>query len=62
MVGADALRILGEAQAAGGVRLRIAIDQQRVHFSGRERGRQVDGSRSLADATLLIGNSDYTSH
>ena len=48
--------------AAGGIRLRIAVDEQRVDFSGREGSGQVDGSRSLADATLLVGNSDNASH
>src|SRR5204862_7645303 len=57
-VGAVAVRIFGETKAAGGVRLRIAIDQQRVQFSGRKRGCEVDGGRSFPDATLLVGNSD----
>ena len=36
MIGADAVRILDESQAARGVRLRIAVDQQRVDFRSRE--------------------------
>src|SRR3954466_11630278 len=62
MIRADALRILDEPQAAGGIRLRIAIDEERVDFSSRKGSGQVDGGRSLADATLLVGNSDYASH
>ena len=62
MIGADPLGILGEAESAGSIRLRIAINQQRVHFSGRKRSGKIDGSRGLAHAALLIGNSDDTSH
>src|ERR1700748_3545310 len=62
MIRADPVGVLGEAQAAGGIRLRIAIDQQRVDLGGCERGSQIDGSRSLPHAALLIGNSDDTSH
>src|SRR5256885_546173 len=36
MVGVDAVRFLSESQAAGGVRLRIAIHQQRVDFRSRK--------------------------
>ena len=62
MVGADTVRIFGETKAAGRIRLRIAVDQQCVHFSGCKRCSQVDGGRGLPDATLLVGNSDYASH
>src|SRR5258706_6167656 len=42
--------------------MRIAVHQQCIHFGGRNRSSKVDGSRSLADATLLVGNRDNTSH
>src|ERR1700678_2123359 len=62
MVCGHTLRIFPEAQATAGIRLRIAIDEQCVHFTRRKGGGQVDGSRSLTHAALLIGNSDDASH
>src|SRR5271166_4686602 len=62
MVSRNTLWIFHQTQAAGGIRLRIAIDKQCVHFSRREGRGEVDGSRSLPHAALLIGNSDDASH
>ena len=62
VIRADAFRILHEAQAAGGVRLRVAIDEQSIHFGSRERRSQVDSGRGLAYAALLVGNSNNASH
>src|SRR5437762_1596135 len=62
IVGADAVRIFPQANSAGCVRLRIAIHEQRVDLGGRKRSRKVDRSGRLADATLLVGNSDNASH
>src|SRR5258706_3719703 len=42
--------------------MRIAVHQQCIHFGGRNRSSKVDGSRGLADATLLVGNRDNASH
>src|SRR5271156_2143659 len=62
MIGAESLGIFDQAESAGGIRLRIAIDQQRVYFCrGNGRG-QINGSRSLAHAALLVGNRDDASH
>src|SRR5271166_5558475 len=62
MVSRNTLWIFHQTQAAGGIRLRIAIDKQCVHFSRREGRGEVDGSRSLHHAALLVGNSDDASH
>ena len=62
MVGIDPIRILDQTQAAGCIRLRIAVHEQRVDFRRRKRRGQIDGSRGLAHATLLVGNCYNTSH
>src|SRR5436309_14853332 len=62
MVCIQSFRVFDQAEAAGRVRLRIAVNQRRIHFAGGEVGGQVDGSRSLPDATLLIGYGDDASH
>src|SRR4030088_3240633 len=62
MIGTDALRILHEAEPTRGIRLRIAIDEQRVYFSSRKGRSKVYGSRGLTHAALLIGNGDDASH
>src|ERR1700692_1671458 len=62
MISRHALGIFDQPQAAGGIRLRIAINDESVDF-GRRKGRsKVDGGRSFAHAALLIGNSDNASH
>src|SRR5581483_5588751 len=62
IVGAASIRIFGKAQSAGGVGLRITIDQQAIDFR-RSKGRgQVDSGRSFPHAALLVGYRDYASH
>ena len=43
-----------------GVALRIEIEDQHLLADGRQRGTEVDGRRRLADAALLVGDSDDT--
>jgi len=62
VVDADAVRVLYESQAAGRIRLRVAIYEESIDFGSCKRGGKVDGSRSLTDATLLIGDRDDASH
>src|ERR1700723_2267472 len=62
VINADPLRILNQAEAAAGIRLGIAIDEQSINLSSRKRSSQVDGSGSLSDPTLLVSNSNHTSH
>ena len=62
MVGRDPLRIPDQAESAGCIRLRIAVHEQSVNFSGRERCGQIDGGRSLANAALLVGYRNDASH
>ena len=58
LVGAVAVGIAEEAEAAGGVGLRVAVDQQRAGAERGERCREVDGGRGLADSALLVGDCD----
>ncbi len=51
-----------DADAAGGVALRIDVEEQHTLFGGGERGGQIDRRRCFADAALLIGNGDDFSH
>src|ERR1700730_16672979 len=62
LVGAITLRILGQAESATGIRLRVAIHQERVQVGGSQRGAEIDGSRSLTDAALLISDSNDAGH
>src|SRR5262249_19791442 len=62
LVSAVTVWIFGESEAAGGIRLWIAINEKRIELGGCERGRQIDGGRSFPDATLLIGNGDNSGH
>ena len=61
-VSAVTVGVLSQTEAAGSIRLRIAIHQQRVQFGGSERGREINGSRGFSDATLLIGDSNNAGH
>ena len=56
VVARDAVRLL--AEPGGGVRLGVEIDEQRPLARLREAGREVDGSRRLADAALLVRECD----
>src|SRR5439155_2029877 len=62
MVGTDSIRIFDQAQATGSVRLRVAVNEQGVYFRCRERRGQINGSRSLPYAALLVGYRDDASH
>ena len=47
-----------DAEAGGGIALRIEIDDQHVLADGRERGAEIDGGCGLADAALLVGEGE----
>jgi hypothetical protein len=47
--------LLHQAQAAGGVGLRVKVEQQGSNPACRKTGRQVDGGRRFSDATFLVG-------
>ena len=47
-----------EAEPGRSVALRIEIDDQDVLADRRQRRAEVDGSRGLADASLLVGESE----
>src|SRR6476659_8907470 len=50
------------ANAGRGVPLRIGVNQQHTKSRGRNDGGQIDGSRCLADSSLLIGYGYSLSH
>ena len=60
LVGAGAVGVAQKAQAAGGVGLRIAVDQQGRGLAGGKGGSQVNGGGRLADSALLVGDCDET--
>src|SRR6516225_2649814 len=62
MVGAQAVGIASKAQAAGRVRLRIAIDEKRLDLGSCKGCGQVDGRGGLAYPAFLIGNGYDASH
>jgi hypothetical protein len=62
VIGIQAVWIFYEAQAAGGVGLRIAVDQENWNLGGGKGGGQIDGGCSFTNATLLVSYSDYPSH
>ena len=62
MICRDALRVSGQAQSAGCIRLRIAVHKQGVDFGRRKRCGQIDGGRSFPDAALLVGYGNDASH
>jgi hypothetical protein len=54
--------VAGKAQAAGGIGLRVAVDQQGRETFERERRGKVDGSRRFAYAALLVDHgNDFSS-
>jgi hypothetical protein len=53
---------LRDPDAARGVALGIRIDEERPAFRDRERRGEVDGSRGLTDAALLISDCDRICH
>src|SRR5205807_6395605 len=46
--------VLWDADAAGGVRLRVEVDQKDRPLARRNGRAEVDGGRRLADPTLLV--------
>jgi hypothetical protein len=53
---------LRDADAAGGVSLRIGIDQEGPPLRDGERRGEVDGGRSLPDTAFLIGDRNRICH
>ena len=47
-----------DAQAAGGVALGVAVDQQDAALQGAETGAEVDGGGGLADPALLVRDGE----
>jgi hypothetical protein len=47
-----------QAERAGGVGLRIEIDEQSLYAPRGEAGREVDAGGGLADAAFLVGDRD----
>ena len=58
----DALRILLKPKPASSIRLRIAVDQKAINFRSRNGRGQIDSGRGFTHATLLVGDSDDSSH
>ena len=54
--------MLRDADATGGVALRIGVEEQSAPFGDGERGGEVDGRRGLSDAALLVGDSYNMGH
>ena len=50
------------AHAAGGIGLRVSVDEEDFLFEGGERGSEVHARRGLAHATLLVDYSDGFAH
>ena len=48
--------------AAGGVALGVAVDEEHLAAFEGEGGGQIDRRRGLADATLLVCDGDNFSH
>ena len=55
-------RARGLAEPAGGVALRVAVDQQDALLESCEPGGEVDRGGGLADPTLLVGDSENLGH
>jgi hypothetical protein len=47
-----------DAERAGGIGLRIEVDQERVNLFVGERGGEIDRGGGLADAALLVGDGE----
>jgi hypothetical protein len=57
-----AVIMLGHAYAAGGISLRVGVDEKDAEFGGGKGGRQVDGSCCLTDTAFLICYGDDVGH
>ena len=51
-------RLFLDSKRAGGIGLRIQIDQQRADFLFGQGGGEIDGSGGFADAAFLIGDGE----
>ena len=51
--------VFGKTEGAGGVSLRIAVDDEGALFGCGERGTEVHGGGGLADAAFLVRDRDY---
>ena len=51
-----------QADAAGGVALRVAVDEQHRAARDGERGSEIDGGGGLSDPAFLIGDGDDLGH
>jgi hypothetical protein len=54
--------VLADADAAGRVALRVAIDEECALLRDGEAGGEVDGGRGLTDSALLVGDRDDSGH
>ena len=54
--------VLGKSKAAGGIGLRVAIDDERPHVVRRQRRAQIDGGGGLPHAALLVCDRDDSAH
>src|SRR5579864_3456099 len=62
MVGAEPIRITGEAESTSGIGLRIAVNQEYLDLGGSKGGSQVDSGCGFANSAFLVCNRYYTSH
>ena len=62
LVGVGAIGVAKESEAAGGVGLGVAVDEEGWGLVRRERRGEVDGGGRLADSALLVGDRDDSCH
>jgi len=60
--GAAGTGVAAEADAAREVALWVDVDDEDALVGEGERGREVDGRRGLADAALLVCDSQHARH
>ena len=60
VVDARHLGVMLDVERRARVALRVGVDEQHVQAVLRQRGREVDGRRRLADPTLLVRHGDDT--
>ena len=57
-----AIVVAGDAQARGGICLRVAVDQEDFEPLQRQAGGKIDRGGSFAHTTLLVYNAENLSH
>src|SRR4051794_29242871 len=62
VIGAEPVGIAQESESTGGVRLRVAVDQQDPYLGRSKRRCQIDRGSRLSNSALLIRDGDYSSH